>query len=252
MLNYIKLMRPKHWVKNAFVLAPLMFSKKIVELAPLEHSLIAFVAFSLAASLVYIINDIADAEKDKAHPQKKNRPIASGAISKQKASMLGIALIIINAVIMSCLPLMSVFIIIAYFIMNLAYSIRLKHIMLFDVFIIAFGFILRVYAGAYAILVPVSHWIFLATFFISLFLGFGKRRNELFVLSEDKIKHRPVLKNYNETLLDFFIMISATLTIITYTFYTIDDDTVAKFGTNNLIYTLPMVTYGMFRYLYIM
>ncbi len=252
MKHYIKLMRRRHWIKNAFVLAPLVFSLKFLEMSAVLVTFKAFLAFSFMASFVYVINDILDVEKDRKHPKKKSRPIASGKVSIANAVIFSVFLFLIGMGIAFTINIPTLIILLIYFVMNLFYSIKLKHIVLLDVFIIAVGFLLRVYAGAFAIMVPVSHWIILTTFFISLFLGFGKRKNELLVLEKGKNSlHRPVLKFYNEQMVDGFILISLTLTIMTYTLYTIDNHAIEKLGSDNLIYTVPVVVYGLFRYLYL-
>ena len=252
MFAYIKLMRVKHWIKNAFVLAPMLFSLKFLEISSLIIAMKAFISFSLVASFVYIINDILDVEKDRKHPKKKKRPIASGKISPLSAFIFSIIVFVLGFGIAYDINIQTFVVIFIYFVMNLLYSLKLKHIVLLDVFIIAIGFLLRVYAGAFAIAVPVSHWIILTTFFISLFLGFGKRRNELLVVGEaNKTSHRPVLAFYNEKIVDAFIVISLTLTVMTYTLYTIDSNAIKNIGSDNLIYTVPVVVYGMFRYLFL-
>ena len=175
----IKLIRVKQWIKNAFVLAPLLFSLNFMNVEPVIKAALAFFAFSFTASVVYVMNDILDRKKDALHPKKKNRPIASGKISVKQALFIVVGLLIADAVCLCCLPIKTALTILIYVLINILYSFRLKHIVLVDVFIIAIGFILRVYAGAYAISVPVSSYIFMTTLFVSLFLGFTKRKMEL-------------------------------------------------------------------------
>jgi len=253
-LNLIKLIRPKQWIKNFFVFAPILFSKHIFDAAYLINSIEAFVTFCLTTSAVYIVNDIMDVESDRAHPKKKYRPIASGETTIQQALVfLGILIIII---IFSFFfqSKIFMFVIMLYFITNFLYSYKVKKIVLLDVFFISFGFMLRVLGGAAAISVPVSSWMVLTTIFISLFLAISKRRAELsqIVNHENIEKQRPVLKEYSVEFADQLNTIAAAGTIISYALYTVSDRTLATFGTEKLIYTTPLVIYGIFRYMYLM
>jgi 4-hydroxybenzoate polyprenyltransferase len=253
-IHLIKLIRPKQWIKNFFVFAPLLFSRHIFDLPYLLPSLAAFFIFSLASSAVYIINDIMDVESDRAHPKKKYRPIASGEISvKQALIFLVLLVIIIIAGLLFLKPIFGV-VIVLYFITNLLYSLKVKSIVLLDVFFISFGFMLRVLGGAAAISVPISSWMILTTIFISLFLAISKRRGELSqVINQDNIeKQRKVLKEYSVEFADQLNTIAAAGTIISYALYTVSDKTVNTFGTDKLIYTTPFVIYGIFRYMYLM
>lgn len=253
-IHLIKLIRPKQWIKNFFVFAPLLFSRHVFDLPYLLPSLAAFFIFSLASSAVYIINDIMDVESDRAHPKKKYRPIASGEISvKQAMIFLVLLVIIIIAGLLFLKPIFGV-VIVLYFITNLLYSLKVKSIVLLDVFFISFGFMLRVLGGAAAISVPISSWMILTTIFISLFLAISKRRGELSqVINQDNIeKQRKVLKEYSVEFADQLNTIAAAGTIISYALYTVSDKTVNTFGTDKLIYTTPFVIYGIFRYMYLM
>lgn len=254
LVHLIRLIRPKQWIKNFFVFAPLLFSRHIFDLEYLIPSVAAFFIFSLASSAVYIINDIMDVESDRMHPKKKYRPIASGELSTKQALIFFIILI---TVIIVCLffqrPVFAV-VIVMYFITNLLYSLRVKSIVLLDVFFISFGFMLRVLGGAAAIGVPVSTWMVLTTIFISLFLAISKRRGELSqVVNKENIdKQRKVLKEYSVEFADQINTIAAAGTIISYALYTVSERTVLTFGTDKLIYTTPFVIYGIFRYMYLM
>jgi decaprenyl-phosphate phosphoribosyltransferase len=248
----VALLRPKHWIKNVVVFAPLIFAKGLFDPSQVLISLRAFVAFCLTASAVYILNDIADAESDRAHPEKKNRPIASGAISR--ATALTMFVLLLGGTAFLCGPMQRKFIavIVAYFLLNVAYSFRLKEVLLLDVFVIAAGFMLRVLGGAYAINVQVSSWIVLCSMFISLFLGFAKRRGELVnVEGAESGAPRRVLMLYRVEFLDQMLTISAAGAVIAYALYTVAPRTLAMFGTENLIYTTMFVIYGVFRYLYL-
>ncbi len=253
-IHLFKLIRPKQWIKNFFVFAPLLFSRHIFHLEYVIPSLAAFIIFSLASSAVYIINDIMDVESDRVHPKKKYRPIASGEISVKQAMVFLVIIVIgIAAGLIFQRPVFS-FVIVLYLITNLLYSLKVKSIVLLDVFFISFGFMLRVLGGAAAIGVSVSSWMILTTIFISLFLAISKRRSELsqIVNKENIDKQRKVLKEYSVEFADQINTIAAAGTIISYALYTVSERTVYTFGTEKLIYTTPFVIYGIFRYMYLM
>ncbi|MBN1523326.1 MAG: decaprenyl-phosphate phosphoribosyltransferase [Spirochaetales bacterium] len=255
MRDYIRLLRVKHWIKNMFVLIPLIFSKKFLLADQLFEGLLAsglvFVLFCLGSSFSYIINDIVDRKKDREHPVKKSRPLASGKVSVRTAGILagGVLAICIAAVLFTDIRVMIAFG--CYILLILSYSFFLKHFVIADVIVIAVGFIIRIIAGALAIDVGVSNWLLLSALFLSLFLGFGKRRHDLLLL-ENKTAHRPVLDHYTVPLLDSLITVSVALVIITYSLYTLSEDTAERFNTSYLIYTVPLVVFGIFRYLYIL
>lgn len=253
-IHLFKLIRPKQWIKNFFVFAPLLFSRHIFQLEYLIPSLVAFIIFSLASSSVYIINDILDVESDRAHPKKKYRPIASGEVTVKQAMIFLVLLVIIIIGGLFFSRTIFAFVIILYLITNLLYSLKVKSIVLLDVFFISFGFMLRVLGGAAAIGVNVSSWMILTTIFISLFLAISKRRSELSqIVNKDNIdKQRKVLKEYSVEFADQINTIAAAGTIISYALYTVSERTVATFGTEKLIYTTPFVIYGIFRYMYLM
>jgi len=253
-ISLIKISRPKQWIKNFFVFAPLVFSQHIFESVYMLPAIAAFFVFSLASSAVYIINDIMDVESDRAHPRKRFRPIASGEINTRQAMLyLFVLCILVAACLFLLRPLFAV-VIILYFTSNLLYSMRIKNIVLLDVFFISFGFMLRVLGGAAAISVVVSSWMILTTIFISLFLAISKRRGELSqIINQDNIeKQRKVLKDYDIPFADQLNTIAAAGTIISYALYTVSERTVNTFGTEKLIYTTPFVIYGIFRYMYLM
>ena len=253
-IHLFKLIRPKQWIKNFFVFAPLLFSRHIFHLEYVIPSIAAFIIFSLASSAVYIINDIMDVESDRVHPKKKYRPIASGEVSVKQAMVFLVIIVIgIAAGLIFQRPVFS-FVIVLYLITNLLYSLKVKSIVLLDVFFISFGFMLRVLGGAAAIGVSVSSWMILTTIFISLFLAISKRRSELsqIVNKENIDKQRKVLKEYSVEFADQINTIAAAGTIISYALYTVSERTVYTFGTEKLIYTTPFVIYGIFRYMYLM
>ncbi len=253
-IHLFRLIRPKQWIKNFFVFAPLLFSRHIFQPEFLIPSLAAFFIFSLASSAVYIINDIMDVESDRVHPKKKYRPIASGEISVKQALIFLVILVIV--IIAGLVFQRAVFsaVIVLYLVTNLLYSLKVKSIVLLDVFFISFGFMLRVLGGAAAIGVTVSSWMILTTIFISLFLAISKRRSELSqIVNKDNIdKQRKVLKEYSVEFADQINTIAAAGTIISYALYTVSERTVNTFGTEKLIYTTPFVIYGIFRYMYLM
>lgn len=246
----IRLIRPKQWIKNGFVFAPLIFSKQLFDADRLLTSGRAFVAFCLTASSIYILNDLADLEADRAHPEKKKRPLAAGTLAVSHAIMVLVLLLAGAVVVAAGMELRFVAFLAAYFIMNIAYSLKLREVFLLDVFIIAAGFMFRVLGGAYAINVTVSSWLVLCSLFISLFLGFAKRRGEL-VQSDQKSPKRETLRLYRVDFIDQLLTIAAAGTVISYALYTVASRTVEVFGTDRLIYTTVFVMYGVFRYMYL-
>lgn len=237
-------------MKNAFVFAPLAFALRLFHLPTLLKTCAVFAAFCLVSSSVYIFNDFIDRDRDRRHPQKRDRPLASGRIPVANVAMAGFALLALAAWISAaCGPGVQL-VLAGYFGLNIAYSLSLKRFVILDVMMIAFGFLFRVVAGAVAIDVPLSQWMLLNTFFLALFLGFCKRRKEL-ALDEGYVQHRPVLERYSVSLLDHLLLVSVTLTIITYSLYVLDARVVQRLGTGDLIVTIPLVVFGLFRYLYL-
>ena len=255
MKDYIKLIRLKHWVKNLFVFAPLIFSQFVTDIEKIKIEFLTFLAFSFVASATYIINDILDAESDRKHPIKRNRPIASGRIKPSRALFVVFCFLLASIPIMSELPLRASALIVFYFLLMLAYSFSLKGVVLLDVFIIAFGFMLRVIVGAYSINVIVSKWLFITTLFLSLFLAISKRRMELFFSFQNResqiSEQRKVLDEYTLRFADQMVTITASGAVISYALYTISERTVSLFKTEALIYTTVFVLYGIFRYMYL-
>ena len=252
MKSYIKILRPHQWLKSGFVFVGLLFGHAWNN-APLVHNvLFAAAAFSLAASFIYVINDLADRERDREHPEKRHRPLASGAISARQALLLGGFCLFVALLLAQAASTTVLSIVLAYVVLNVAYSMGLKHVVLLDVFIIAAGFMLRILAGTLGVGIAPSHWLLLCGLMFTLFLGFAKRRAELNVLSGHGGNHRLVLDDYGPVLLELLIGICATGTIISYSLYTVSADTVAMHGTTNLIYTVPFVIYGVFRYLFLL
>ncbi|MBN3039842.1 MAG: decaprenyl-phosphate phosphoribosyltransferase, partial [Candidatus Omnitrophica bacterium] len=244
-------LRPKHWIKNFFIFLPLIFGGKLFVYPFNLKACLAFVFFSLASGAVYIINDIIDLPKDRRHPIKKLRPLASGRI-KVKTALTSAVLISLLAVIASFfVNLYLGFIVIIYLISNLLYSFFLKEIVIIDVFSIGLFFLLRVIAGSFASNVILSHWIIIMTVLLALFLGFNKRRQEVRVFQRKASSYRSVLKKYQPYFIDQMIAVITSSIVVVYMLYTIDARTVKELGTNKLIYSIPFVYYGIFRYLYL-
>jgi len=248
--NYIKLMRPNHWVKNLFLFLPLLFGLQVFTFERLLIAILSFLSFCFAASSMYVFNDIMDLENDRFHPVKKYRPLTSGKIGVNSAYIVSILLAAISLLFGLFSNLKFILVVATYIAINVLYSVYLKNIVILDVFIIALGFVLRIVAGSVATDVYMSKWILLCGFTLSLFLGFTKRRAEIVELGENFVSHRAVLYHYNPYFLDTMINIVNSLTVITYLFYTIDPTTINKFG-NKLFLSLPIVLYGIFRYQYL-
>lgn len=249
---YLRLLRPHQWVKNGFVFVGLIFSRGWEQPALVAQVVLAAVAFSLAASCIYVFNDLADRERDRQHPTKRHRPIASGAVRVPQAVGLG-ALCLVAGLVLASQVSWGVFAVVAiYLLINGAYSLGLKHVAVLDVFIIAAGFMLRILAGTLGVGIAPSAWLLLCGLMLTLFLGFAKRRAELDALAGKAGSHRKVLNDYDPAMLDQFITISAGAAIVSYSLYTVAPETVALHGSRYLIYTVPFVVYGIFRYLFLL
>lgn len=252
-LKLIELIRPKQWIKNMFVFAAILFAGELFHFENLIKSLVAFFAFCGVSSAVYIINDITDVESDRVHKEKRFRPLASGAISVKSAQIFFIVIAVFTILLSLRLNTGFQIIVAAYFLINLIYSLKVKDVVLLDVFFISAGFVGRVVAGALAINVPLSSWMLLTTIFISLFLAISKRRAELSQVEAGKIeKQRKVLSQYDIVFTDQINTIAATGTIICYALYTVSEKAVKTFQTDALIYTTPFVIFGIFRYMYLL
>ncbi|MCA9523295.1 MAG: decaprenyl-phosphate phosphoribosyltransferase [Myxococcales bacterium] len=242
-------MRPHQWVKNLFVLAPLIFAQKLSDPRRVTLAFSATLLFSLVSSAVYVFNDLLDREADRQHPVKRFRPLASGALSP-RAGIVLIAALVFFAV-SGGIWVNPLFLGVAatYGLLNVAYSARLKHIPFVDVTVIAVGFICRVIAGAVAIDVAISKWLLICTFLLAIFLGLGKRRHELAQLSENAQRSRQVLERYSLRALDVAMPIVGLLTWIAYVLYTVAAETALKFGTRRLIVSAPLIVIALFRFL---
>ncbi len=245
-----KTMRPRQWTKNVFIFAALVFDKQLFVVDSFLRTLAGFVLFCLISSSVYIFNDLADVEADRQHPEKKNRPIASGKLSVGAAWAAGIVIVAITFVLAWLLSPGFELVIMTYFVINMAYSKWLKHIAILDVLIISLGFVLRVGAGVTLIAVErFSPWLYIVMFLLSLFLGFGKRRAELALLAHGAGSHRKVLDGYTLPLLDQYIMIVSGTTIVAYSLYTFSAPNVPE--NHSMMLTIPFMVYAIFRYLYL-
>jgi 4-hydroxybenzoate polyprenyltransferase len=251
-IELLRLMRPHQWVKNTFVLAGLLFGHAWNNPTLVTQTLFAFVAFCLISSTIYILNDIVDIEQDRHHPSKRKRPLPSGKLKVSTAAFFALLLGACALTLASFASNTVVIIVLLYAILNIAYSLKLKHVVILDVFIIATGFMLRILAGTLGLGIPPSQWLLLCGLMITLFLGFSKRRAEIIALSDDKSAHRKVLEDYSPVLLDKMIVITAAGLIMSYSLYTMNAETIRIHGTANLIYTVPFVIYGVFRYIFLL
>ena len=251
--NLLSSIRPHQWTKNLIVFAGLIFSEQhlLLDGGAVIRAAIAFVVFCALSGVVYLVNDLRDRDADRMHPVKSQRPIASGALPAQTAGTA--AAIMLVASLSTAFWLGPLFGLIAtsYVSLMAIYSTSLKHIVILDVLTIAIGFVLRAAAGAAAVNVLFSHWLMLLTLLLALFLGLSKRRAEIVTLADAATGHRRILAEYSPYLLDQMISVVTASTLLAYAFYTIHPDTVAKFGTDRLLWTVPFPLYGIFRYLYL-
>jgi 4-hydroxybenzoate polyprenyltransferase len=244
-------LRPQQWVKNLFVLVPLLFAQHLFEPIAVIRAMLTFFCFCLVSSSVYVLNDLKDREQDGLHPQKRHRPLAAGELSVGVACGGVLALLLVALAGGLLLDQTVALIFASYWLLNLLYSVWLKHQVILDVFAIAAGFVLRVIGGAVAIQVEMSHWLLLCATLLALFLGFSKRRHEISLLGEHSASHRQVLEQYSQGFLDMIIGIVTAATVMSYALYTVSEETVRRFHTKGLLLTLPFVLYGIFRYLYL-
>jgi decaprenyl-phosphate phosphoribosyltransferase len=248
MKKYIQLMRPHQYLKNLFIFSPLFFALKFNYVILFKKTIFVFIIFSVVASAIYILNDIKDINEDKLHPEKKNRPIANGDIPISYAITFMLMLILIGLTGAFLISSDLFLVILIYIILNIGYSFGLKHISIIDIFIISVGFILRIFAGAVTINVPVTMWIILITFLLSLFLALAKRREDIIFAEEGK-KTRKNIDGYNLVFVNSGMIIMAGIVIVCYIFYTISNEIQNKFHTNYLYLTVLFVILGIFRYM---
>jgi 4-hydroxybenzoate polyprenyltransferase len=251
MQGLVQLARPKQYAKNVFLFMPLIFAHQLYDLHAIALSVWAFMAFSLAASAVYVINDLRDATEDRCHPQKKDRPVASGVISAREgityALLLGTSALLLSRLL---LPAETTWIIGCYVLLNVAYSFGLKHIPILDVTFIGASFVMRLFAGAYSIDVDVSKWIVLVTFLLAVYLALAKRRDDL-LLHENGSRVRKSIDGYNYEFVNSAMMIMAAVLVVSYIMYTVSPEITAKHQTDQLYLTTFWVLLGVLRYLQI-
>ncbi len=245
-------LRPKQWVKNLFIFLPLVFGKKLLVFPVNLKTVGVFFAFSLAAGAAYLINDIMDASTDRLHPKKKLRPIASGMLSERSAIISACILGCLSIAISFVLNITVGFVVAGYVVFNVVYTKFLKRVVIIDVFCLGGFFLLRILAGSSIAEVQMSHWIISMTVLLALFLGFAKRRQELKGIGNGGESHRPVLAHYDLHFIDQITVVITSSIVVAYMLYTVDERTVGEFGTNHLMYSVPFVYYGIFRYLYLM
>src|SRR3954447_25563707 len=250
-LSLLVSLRPAQWTKNLLVFAALIFAVKLFNPAAVARSIEAFAIFCVLSGVVYLINDVADRENDRRHPIKCRRPIAAGDLPVSVAIAVGAVLAAGALATAFLLGWRFGAVAAGYLLLQLLYSGLLKHIVIMDVLALAIGFVLRAVAGAVAIEVSISHWLFVCTILLALFIGLAKRRHELVLLADGATSHRPILGEYSAYLLDQMIAVVTASTLIAYIFYTISPETEQKFGTSWLALTIPFPLYGIFRYLYL-
>ena len=246
----IEAVRPKQWTKNLLAFAAVLFAKRLSDPESLVASFVAFGALCLAAGACYLVNDVADAERDRRHPDKAGRPVASGRLRPMTATVAALFLMVaavvcgfsVNSDLALCLAV--------YIVLTLAYTFTLKYIVILDVLAIALGFVLRAVSGAIAIRVEISPWLLVCTLLLALFLSIAKRRGELQMLDFAE-EHRETLSEYSEYLLDQMTSVVTSAVVMAYCLYTFSERTIEQVGTPNLKYTIPFVIYGIFRYLYL-
>ena len=251
MPSLVRTLRPEQWTKNLIVFAALLFGQRLLDPGAVTRSLAAFVLFCVLSGVVYLVNDLFDQDADRLHPTKRFRPIASGELSSGAAvvwaAVLGAAALGAAAWLSPAFALVAA----AYVLLFVLYSRWLKHIVILDVMSIAIGFVLRTVAGAAVIDVPVSDWLLVCTVLLALFLGLSKRRHELTLLADNAIGHRRILDEYNPYLLDQMIGVVTASTLMAYIIYCTSQETIERFGTRNLVLTVPLPIYGILRYLYL-
>jgi 4-hydroxybenzoate polyprenyltransferase len=251
LLSLWEMMRPKQWVKNLFILVPLIFSGNLLNTKMLMSAVIAFFAFSLMSSCVYIINDLCDIQGDRQHPVKSKRPIASGRVSTSTAIYMAVILALLSCVIVviASLDLRALAILAGYLLLNICYSLKLKDIAILDVMIIAFGFLLRVLMGGVVISVPVTAWLVIMVFLLTLLIGFGKRRDDLLRMERDHLEIRKSVKGYSLQFVDIVMGILSATVLVAYIAYTLTPEVMARFNSQYVYVTAVFVVAAVIRYL---
>jgi len=249
LMNLLKTMRPKQWPKNVFIFTALVFVEKLFTPSPLLKTIAAFILFCLTSSAVYLINDVADIEKDRQHPTKRLRPLPSGQLKPSVAIAAGVLIPLVTLPLSFLLDLQFGFVALAYLLMMTVYSFVLKNMVILDVLTVAAGFVLRAVAGAVVISVPISPWLYVCTTLLALFIAISRRRHELVLLAENANEHRASLNEYSLPLLDQMIAVVTSAAIIAYSLYTFSAPNLPP--NHAMMLTIPFVLYGLFRYLYL-
>ena len=244
-------MRPQQWTKNVFVLAPLVFAQALGDEASLRRAAWAFLSFCLASSAVYLFNDIRDREEDRRHPLKRHRPFAAGTVPVSAGIVTAVSLVVASLLIGEHLNRDVTVVLAVYLALNLFYTVGLKRVVILDVLIISLGFVLRVLGGGRAIEVEVSAWLLMCTIFVSLLLALSKRRHELILMADDAADQRKVLGQYSAPFLDQMVNVVTASSVLSYALYAVAPETKENFGGGDLVYTIPFVLFGIFRYLFL-
>lgn len=250
-MQYIKLLRPKDWAKNFFLFIPLFFAGEISDISKIIEIGWGFISFSFIASSIYILNDYRDIEDDRKHPVKKNRPLASGCVSKNSAIIISLALIIAGFSIAWLIRDKFVFVLGVYFLINIGYSFGLKTVPILDIILLAIGFILRIKAGSVIGRIPLSEWIVIMVFLLALFMAIGKRRDDVLLKMTSGVDMRKSVKGYNLEFLNVLLALVCSVIIVAYFMYTMSEETTRRLGTYRLYYTCLFVIAGIMRYLQI-
>jgi 4-hydroxybenzoate polyprenyltransferase len=247
--KYLSLFRAQHWIKNLFIFLPLFFSVRITHIDLLVQTSIAFLSFCLISSGVYIFNDLRDVDADRLHPQKKFRPLASGSVSGPVSAIFMVSLVLVGLFISWSLGLSIFALTLLYLVMNVAYSLKLKHFSIIDIFIIAMGFVIRIFVGGVVTGTTIYAWIVVMTFLLALFIALAKRRNDVIIYMETNTKVRKVIDGYNLTFIDSAMMVMAAVILVSYIMYTVSPEIVAKFNTDKVYLTSIFVVLGILRYM---
>ena len=251
MKEYLKLLRPHQYIKNVFIFTPLFFALKITDVNLLLQTSISFIAFSLVASSVYVFNDWFDIEEDRNHPRKKNRPLASGTVPTKNAVLLSIFLFSLGFGISFFINSKIFYLILIYVILNILYTLKLKHISIIDIFIVSTGFVIRLFVGSQVANVPLSLWIIIMTFLLAIFISLAKRRDEVLIYALSGNKTRTIVDGYNLKFLDASMMVMASVIIVAYIMYTVSPDVIVKMHSDKLYFTVVFVILGLMRYMQI-
>lgn len=249
MRDFVALLRPHQYIKNVFVLMPAFFAGQMTDPGVFLSAFAAFVAFSMSASACYVLNDWVDIEQDRLHPTKKNRPLASGAISPRRGLQMAGVLVVVGASAMATLSLPALGVLAAYLVMNAAYSWRLKHVAIVDVATIAVGFVMRLFVGSIVTGTPLSSWIVIMTFLLALFLALAKRRDDVLIYLKTGQKTRQSIDGYNLQLVDMAMAIMSSVVIVAYLLYTTSEPVIARLQSEHLYFTTVFVIIGVLRYL---